>query len=70
MKKSIFQYRVTLQSLSPTARMILSVLSSLLIYQMISGGISDMLAFTIRCALLIGTLGIIVSGKGYLFQKK
>jgi len=70
MKKSIFQYRVTLQSLLPTARMILSVLSSLLIYQMISGGISDMLAFTIRCALLIGTLGIIVSGKGYLFQKK
>lgn len=66
----MFQYRVTLQLLSLTARMILLVLSASLTYQMISDGMSDILILTVRSILLIGTLGMIVSGKGYLFQKK
>ncbi|HEO6695447.1 TPA: hypothetical protein VBA85_002067 [Streptococcus agalactiae] len=54
MKNSMFHDGVTLQSVSPTAQMILLVLSSLLVYQIFSDVFSDILAFTVRSVLLIG----------------
>lgn len=69
MKKAIFRYKVILKSLPLAHRISLLLVSILLGYQMFSDGTHDILMFSIRFTLLIGLLVMIVSGKGYIFEK-